>query len=479
VVHPSQYGGASTDHVPLVGFSSSTRTRTQFLHLALSYDSVEGRYNHQVLDNSALPHLPCGPSCDLKTTISTWQAVPQSVRQSAAAWVKNNFKDRVWQLHSAFSIVRDVRKLRKLLQRVVLGTVVHRDMSGTLLVFSSVEDINGVESKPDQPSPATPSKDTEAQAEIVSMIAEPNIVPMDLAEDAQQRRLPIDVDGRKAPIAFKDAVGRKFSFPFHKCEDWNDMTRLIKQAFLHVDVIGQHVQEGHYDLMVDGEVILPQVWEAMVQPGWEVSMHMWPIPGLEKDRVPPPPPPPPGAIPTFEDLFGGMHIDDLQFPEPGSVKAAKKSKKKTSKSAPVVLVPADPLPVPSFPEGLMERNFPPKAKKKTQVPGFAAWLAGGQPSKSSKRREIPVRARPRSSSGSDASFTSCDPGPDEILEAESDAEDALLDDEQLKNKMMIKYTGVAMASSAPDDEVSIEYRAKLIPQEETLMSVADTCARSR
>jgi hypothetical protein len=36
-----------------------------------------------------------------------------------------------------------------------------------------------------------------------------------------------------------------------------------------------------------------------------------------------------------------------------------------------------------------------------------------------------------------------------------------------------------MASSAPDDEVSIEYRAKLIPQEETLMSVADTCARSR
>jgi len=57
------------------------------------------------------------------------------------------------------------------------------------------------------------------------------------------------------------------------------MEELIKQAFLHVDVIGQHVQEGHYDLMgPDGEIVLPQVWERTVLPDWLITMHMWPMP---------------------------------------------------------------------------------------------------------------------------------------------------------------------------------------------------------
>ena len=93
------------------------------------------------------------------------------------------------------------------------------------------------------------------------------------------------------PIRFKDAVGRRFSFPWHMCKTWKGMESLIKRAFLHVDVIGAHVQEGHYDLMgPEGELILPQVWDAMVKPGWEVSMHMWPIPetpekkGTEKEE---------------------------------------------------------------------------------------------------------------------------------------------------------------------------------------------------
>lgn len=66
------------------------------------------------------------------------------------------------------------------------------------------------------------------------------------------------------------------------------MEDLIKQAFLHVEVIGPHVAEGHYDLVgPNGEIILPQVWETMVEPDWVITMHMWPIPD------PPPPPPAP------------------------------------------------------------------------------------------------------------------------------------------------------------------------------------------
>lgn len=67
---------------------------------------------------------------------------------------------------------------------------------------------------------------------------------------------------------------------------------MIKQAFLHVDIIGPHVAEGHYDLIgPNGEIILPQVWETMIEPDWSITMHMWPMP--EPPRGPPAPPPGP------------------------------------------------------------------------------------------------------------------------------------------------------------------------------------------
>ena len=56
------------------------------------------------------------------------------------------------------------------------------------------------------------------------------------------------------------------------------MEELIKQAFLHVEVIGSHVQEGHYDLIgPNEEIILPSVWEKVVEPDWAITMHMWPM----------------------------------------------------------------------------------------------------------------------------------------------------------------------------------------------------------
>ncbi|KAF7906973.1 uncharacterized protein EAF01_004560 [Botrytis porri] len=92
------------------------------------------------------------------------------------------------------------------------------------------------------------------------------------------------VNTRK-PIKLKDAVGRRFSFPYHRCETWEGISELIKAAFLHVEIIGSHVSEGHYDIMNPaGEVILPQLWQDHVQPGWEISMSMWPISGPPKPR---------------------------------------------------------------------------------------------------------------------------------------------------------------------------------------------------
>jgi hypothetical protein len=104
------------------------------------------------------------------------------------------------------------------------------------------------------------------------------------------------------------------------------MEDLIKQAFLHVDVIGPHVQEGHYDLInADGKIILPQTWAHFVQPGWEISMHMWPMPEppTQRPRPQPPPPPPPAPEGTQfkpQNLPVGRKrtaMDSYLLPRPG------------------------------------------------------------------------------------------------------------------------------------------------------------------
>ncbi|EXK26263.1 hypothetical protein FOMG_17165 [Fusarium oxysporum f. sp. melonis 26406] len=94
-------------------------------------------------------------------------------------------------------------------------------------------------------------------------------------------------------IHFKDAVGRKFKFPWEKSKKWNDIEDLIKQAFVQVDVLGPHVMEGHYDLIgPDGTIILPSIWEELVEPEVAITMTMWPMDELNKPPVPPRVPPP-------------------------------------------------------------------------------------------------------------------------------------------------------------------------------------------
>jgi ankyrin repeat protein len=143
------------------------------------------------------------------------------------------------------------------------------------------------------------------------------------------------------------------------------MEELITQAFLHVDVIGPHVREGHYDLMgPTGEIILPAVWEHLIEPDMSLTMTMWPMgpPPARPGMQPPPPgrpgmhmPPPPGWRP-------GM------LPPPGR---------------PGMQPP--PLP-PGWRPPDMVSNLPGKPHKKKPSGGFLSWLAGGQSKKSRRRR---------------------------------------------------------------------------------------------
>jgi hypothetical protein len=79
------------------------------------------------------------------------------------------------------------------------------------------------------------------------------------------------------------------------------MEELIRQAFVHVEDIGPHVLDGHYDLFgPNGDILLPQVWERMIEPDWVVTMQMWPMP------EPPPAPPAPEPAPPHRADFVTM-----------------------------------------------------------------------------------------------------------------------------------------------------------------------------
>ncbi|KAL2672479.1 hypothetical protein Neosp_013190 [[Neocosmospora] mangrovei] len=106
-------------------------------------------------------------------------------------------------------------------------------------------------------------------------------------QDETKAKLEESQKTELAPIRFKDAVGRKFSFPFRLCATWKGMEELIKQAFLQVDVLGSRVIDGHYDLIgPNGHIILPSFWERVVQPDMEITMRMWPL-DTEPLRFPP------------------------------------------------------------------------------------------------------------------------------------------------------------------------------------------------
>ena len=172
------------------------------------------------------------------------------------------------------------------------------------------------------------------------------------------------------------------------------MEELIKQAFLHVDIIGPHVQQGHYDLIgPNGEIILPQVWETMIEPDWAITMHMWPMPEPKPQTGPPPGhhfnPHGPERPRSSHRPHGAGGRGPPPMPPPSAHRGG----------------PAPPPPPPGFrsnmpPPGLggqyrerhgpggppimvMKPGSPPPKKKKPEAKGMLGWMAGKPAAKSS------------------------------------------------------------------------------------------------
>ena len=257
--------------------------------------------------------------------------------------------------------------------------------------------------------------------------------------EEEKKKLTPAPDTTRAPIKFKDAVGRKFSFPYHLCKTWKGMEGLIKQAFLHVDVIGEHVHQGHYDLTgPDGEIILPQVWDTMIQPDWEVSMHMWPMPEEEeghkkkKDKLS-------HDAAALQDPFaslglggfGGLGgLGDLGIVDPGKKKPKKEGSKKKKNLDPGIInvpPPSGIPPPPNFPPGMLpdplgmaglfpgntpveQKKDKTKQKAKGKSPGLSSWFAGAsapRPSKKDDEKLDLVRRKSSHSGHSHSDQASC------------------------------------------------------------------------
>ena len=175
-----------------------------------------------------------------------------------------------------------------------------------------------------------------------------------------------------------------------------DMQDLIKQAFTHVEVIGPQVQQGNYDLIgPDGQIILPQIWDKVIEPDWSIEMKMWPA----NKR--------PEAQHGYPQGFPPMG----HMPRPGTQQhnewlrmRAAAHQARAAQAAGIPTRPgggfphgAQPPPPPHFrgrmpppggervrggppPAGHIIEVSPPRSKKKA-TSGLAAWMAGGKPAK--------------------------------------------------------------------------------------------------
>lgn len=230
------------------------------------------------------------------------------------------------------------------------------------------------------------------------------------AEEELKKNAPAP-DADKAPLKFTDAVDRSFTLPWHLVKTWKGMETLIRQAFVNIERIGPHVANGHYHLYgPNNEIILPQVWDIVVQPGWDIKMQLWPLPpdpvedggftpeivsvpdrpkthkgrtqvsgnksaGKRASVGPAPPPPPPAPIQHASSPPPPMHMptvlavpDDFDDPiveiveGPGKERGGGGHKSKSGANA----------------------------GKKKQVPAFTRWMLGGTTRPRPKGAEKPA-----------------------------------------------------------------------------------------
>jgi len=110
------------------------------------------------------------------------------------------------------------------------------------------------------------------------------------------------------------------------------MEAIIQRAFIQVHPFRQRVNDGRFDLIgPEDEVILPATWDAVIKPGWEITMLLSPISAQPPSPQPPRKPPAPGGRPPG----GGFRMrGGAGPPQPAPSLPNKRKKKKKPESSP-------------------------------------------------------------------------------------------------------------------------------------------------
>lgn len=164
------------------------------------------------------------------------------------------------------------------------------------------------------------------------------------------------------------------------------MHDLIKQAFNHVEVIGPQVHRGQYDLIgPDGQIILPQIWEKVVEPDWSIEMKMWPESKIQAARPIPPFPIPPNirhGTPEWEH-FARMqqHAARARGGAPGAIPLRPAGGvPATAPPPPPQHLRGDPIPQQRVHRGHIVDVVDAEPRKKKNG-AFVSWVVGGKTSK--------------------------------------------------------------------------------------------------
>ncbi|EXJ58704.1 hypothetical protein A1O7_06133 [Cladophialophora yegresii CBS 114405] len=95
------------------------------------------------------------------------------------------------------------------------------------------------------------------------------------ADDAA-RESPTTKPEESAPIRFTDAMNRQYVFPWELCNKWKGMEALVTQCLTQFEDLAQDFAAGYYDLLgPTKQIIRPQDWEDVIEPGMQITMQMW------------------------------------------------------------------------------------------------------------------------------------------------------------------------------------------------------------
>lgn len=136
---------------------------------------------------------------------------------------------------------------------------------------------------------------------ILEMMKDPSFqqsrvigLPQTEIEQPEPRHRSTD-DYEAEPVILKDCLGRKFLFPIQTCRSWQvslseeprrfkanlvtipqNMENLIRRSFSHIESLNSKIFRGSYDILSPtGEIVLPEIWDTVIKPGWVVELRFW------------------------------------------------------------------------------------------------------------------------------------------------------------------------------------------------------------